>query len=139
MGGAGGGAPPRPPRGVLERGNKGLNRPRVAGGAAPAPRPGRPAGPPGDRRPHPRRPGARAAGLWLALKGSGGREEAAAGAQAVALCGGAIQEIKDYSLPNGDKRTLIIIEKVLATPPRYPRPPQKIKKEGPQPSPALRA
>lgn len=84
-------------------------------------------------------PFVRVGGIFLALKGSGGREEAAAGEQAVALCGGAIQEIKDYCLPNGDKRTLIVIEKVLATPGRYPRPPQKIKKEGPLPSPALRA
>lgn len=75
-------------------------------------------------------PFVRVGGIFLALKGSGGREEAAAGAQAVALCGGAIQEIKDYSLPNGDKRTLIIIEKVLATPGRYPRTAQRIKKEG---------
>ena len=75
-------------------------------------------------------PFVRVGGIFLALKGSGGREEAAAGEQAVALCGGAIQERKDYCLPNGDKRTLIIIEKVLATPGRYPRTAQRIKKEG---------
>ncbi len=75
-------------------------------------------------------PFVRVGGLFLALKGSGGREEAAAGARAVGLCGGVIREVVDYCLPNGDGRTLIVVEKVSATPEKYPRTAQRIKKEG---------
>ena len=67
-------------------------------------------------------------GVLLAMKGSAGREEAAAGEKALALCGGRIREIRDYTLPNGDPRTLILVEKVAPTPPKYPRAFAKIKK-----------
>lgn len=67
-------------------------------------------------------------GVLLAMKGSAGREEAAAGESALALCGGQIREIRDYTLPNGDPRTLILVEKVAPTPGKYPRTSQKIAK-----------
>ena len=70
-------------------------------------------------------------GTFLALKGSGGREEAEAGAKAVALCGGRIRDVIGYQLPSGDGRTLIVVEKVEAAPARYPRTSQKIAKAGP--------
>lgn len=76
-------------------------------------------------------PFVRTGGLFLALKGSAGREEAKTGARAASLCGGKIREVIDYRLPNGDSRTLVVVEKVAATPERYPRTSQKIKKEGP--------
>ena len=72
----------------------------------------------------------RVGGLLLALKGSAGREEAAAGERAVALCGGRIREIRDYALPTGDPRTLIVVEKVSPTPKKYPRPSAQIGKKG---------
>ncbi len=75
----------------------------------------------------------RVGGTFLALKGSSGREEAEAGEQAVALCGGAIREVIDYALPNGDPRTLVVVEKVRPTPAKYPRTSQKIAKAGPLP------
>lgn len=73
----------------------------------------------------------RVGGLLLALKGSAGPEEAKAGEKAVSLCGGAIREVKSYTLPGGDPRTLIVVEKVSPTPAGYPRTSQKLAKEGP--------
>ena len=70
----------------------------------------------------------RVGGLVLALKGSSGREEAAQGERAVALCGGRIREIRDYRLPGGDPRTLIILEKISQTSTKYPRTSTKISK-----------
>lgn len=73
----------------------------------------------------------RVGGLFLALKGSAGPQEAKTGEKAVALCGGAIRAVKEYTLPGGDPRTLIAVEKVAPTPAKYPRTSQKIAKEGP--------
>ena len=73
----------------------------------------------------------RVGGLFLALKGSAGPQEAKTGEKAVALCGGAIRAVKEYTLPGGDPRTLIVVEKVVPTPAKYPRTSQKIAKEGP--------
>ena len=70
----------------------------------------------------------RVGGVLLALKGSGGRREAAAGEKAVALCGGRVRDIFDYALPNGDPRTLIVVEKISQTPAKYPRPTAQIAK-----------
>ena len=63
----------------------------------------------------------RVGGVLLALKGSSGKEEAREGGEAIALCGGRVQEVKEYTLPGGDKRTLVVVEKVSATPKKYPR------------------
>ncbi|MEG0854518.1 MAG: 16S rRNA (guanine(527)-N(7))-methyltransferase RsmG [Angelakisella sp.] len=60
-------------------------------------------------------------GVVLALKGSNGREEAELAKNAVALCGGTIEAVLDYKLPNSDPRTLVILRKKSATPPKYPR------------------
>lgn len=67
-------------------------------------------------------------GVLLALKGSGGRQEADQGERAAALCGGRIREVREYALPNGDPRTLVVVEKISQTPAKYPRPSQKIAK-----------
>ncbi|MEG2088374.1 MAG: 16S rRNA (guanine(527)-N(7))-methyltransferase RsmG [Angelakisella sp.] len=63
----------------------------------------------------------RRGGLMVALKGSSGRAEAATAQNAITLCGGTLQEMIDYHLPNGDARTLIVIKKSSPTPPKYPR------------------
>lgn len=60
-------------------------------------------------------------GRLLALKGSSGREEAAKGQNAIKTCGGVVEAIHDYQLPNGDPRTLVVVKKVSPTPPKYPR------------------
>ncbi len=63
----------------------------------------------------------RVGGMLLALKGSSGRAEARAGARAVALCGGEIEDILEAALPGGDPRTLIVVRKISRTSTRYPR------------------
>lgn len=60
-------------------------------------------------------------GVALALKGSSGGEEAAAAKTAIALCGGSLEQVVEYKLPNGDMRSLVILRKVSSTPPKYPR------------------
>lgn len=60
-------------------------------------------------------------GKMLALKGSGGEEEAAQGEAAISLCGGKAGGVLSYNLPCGDPRTLIIGEKISQTPTKYPR------------------
>ena len=41
--------------------------------------------------------------------------------RAIIILGGEVESIEKYSLPSGDKRTLINIKKVCATPQKYPR------------------
>lgn len=60
-------------------------------------------------------------GYFLALKGSRGAEEAKDAYTAIKTLGGKLREVYEYALPSGDKRTLIIIEKISQTPPKYPR------------------
>ncbi len=63
----------------------------------------------------------RPGGVLLALKGSGGAAEAQAGAAMVERCGGTLRAVKEYALPGGDRRTLVVVEKTSPTPKRYPR------------------
>ena len=70
----------------------------------------------------------RTGGVMLALKGSGGEEEAREGRAAVELCGGRIRDILRYQLPGGDSRTLVVVEKISQTPTKYPRPSAQISK-----------
>lgn len=58
-------------------------------------------------------------GMFLALKGPA--ENYKDGENAVRTLGGEIAEVKEYALPNGDKRTLIIVKKVSPTAAKYPR------------------
>jgi len=66
-------------------------------------------------------------GLFLALKGE--KDETDTARNAVKTLGGKIEDIKKYSLPSGDKRSLIVIRKVAPTPPQYPRVSAKIAKK----------
>ncbi|NLZ46744.1 MAG: 16S rRNA (guanine(527)-N(7))-methyltransferase RsmG [Clostridiales bacterium] len=68
-------------------------------------------------------------GYFIALKGSAGTEEANKAKSAIKTLGGMIQEIKEYTLPNGDGRTVIVIKKVSATPAKYPRNKGQMKKK----------
>ena len=58
-------------------------------------------------------------GLFLAMKGADSEAEAAG--FALKVLGGKIREVKTYTLPSGDKRSLVIIEKISKTPKEYPR------------------
>ena len=70
----------------------------------------------------------RPGGVLLALKGSGGAAEAQAGAAMVERCGGTLRAVKEYALPSGDRRTLVVVEKTAPTPKRYPRTPAQLAK-----------
>jgi len=66
----------------------------------------------------------RVGGIFFALKGPEVEEEVKKGAKAVAALGGKLREIKHYRLPSsGDRRSLVIMEKVSPTPAKYPRKP----------------
>lgn len=60
-------------------------------------------------------------GIFVALKGSAGEEELTISKKAVETLGGKVSTCKSYTLPSGDKRTLIVIKKISQTPPKYPR------------------
>ncbi len=58
-------------------------------------------------------------GKFLALKGTS--EDFSLAENAAKQLGGKFSFVKEYSLPNGDKRTLVEILKVSQTPTKYPR------------------
>lgn len=61
-------------------------------------------------------------GWFIALKGAQYEEETCQAARALAVLGGRIEMIRPVSLPGlDDKRAIIYIRKVAATPPEYPR------------------
>lgn len=71
----------------------------------------------------------RVGGVLLAMKGGGGKEEAEEGKAAIRACGGQIMDVKEYALPTGDRRTLLVVEKTEETPSRYPRTAARLAKE----------
>lgn len=58
-------------------------------------------------------------GVFAAMKGP--NENYRDGENAVMLLGGEIADVKEYELPNGDKRVLIIVKKLSSTAEKYPR------------------
>lgn len=67
-------------------------------------------------------------GKFVAMKGKDCDTEIKEAENAIKLLGGKISEIKKLSLSDGDnERTLIVIDKVKATPKKYPRKTQQIK------------
>lgn len=60
-----------------------------------------------------------AGGCFAALKGA--QDETDGAKNAVQALGGEIEDVKKYSLPSGDRRSLVLIRKIKETPPRYPR------------------
>lgn len=67
-------------------------------------------------------------GSFLAMKGASGGEELAAARGAIRKLGGEYRETRDFSLPGGDARSLILCKKISQTPPVYPRNGGKIAK-----------
>lgn len=59
-------------------------------------------------------------GRFISYKGECEEELSEAG-KAIKILGGEIESVEKYTLPSGDKRTLICIKKVCATPLKYPR------------------
>lgn len=68
-------------------------------------------------------------GVFLALKGSNGREELAAAESAIQKLGGRVEKVVDYAIPGGDGRVLVVIRKEKPTPKQYPRAGGAIKKK----------
>jgi 16S rRNA (guanine527-N7)-methyltransferase len=63
-------------------------------------------------------------GKMLAQKGEGGPAEAQSADRAMELLGGKLKQLIPVNLPGvADDRYLIVVEKVAATPPKYPRKP----------------
>ena len=63
-------------------------------------------------------------GCFLAMKSLSTKEELDEAERAIALLGGKVEEIKEYSLSNGQEaieRTIVVIRKIKNTPLQYPR------------------
>lgn len=58
-------------------------------------------------------------GVFAALKSV--NEDISSAEKAVSVLGGKIEKVKDYKLPNGDDRRLVIVRKISDTPTKYPR------------------
>lgn len=66
-------------------------------------------------------PFVRVGGAFIALKGSDGENELENAKNAIKILGGKTELCKNYTLPSGDGRCLIVIRKVSPTPDKYPR------------------
>lgn len=66
-------------------------------------------------------PFVRVGGAFAALKGSDGAKELENARNAIKILGGKVELCREYSLPNGDMRCLIVIRKIKETPEKYPR------------------
>ncbi len=72
-------------------------------------------------------PFVRKGGVFIAMKGAGGREELEGAKKAIGTLGGKIKSETEIHLTDGE-RDIIVIEKTSATPEAYPRAGGKIKK-----------
>lgn len=70
----------------------------------------------------------RVGGVFLALKGADAAAEIAAAQGAVAKLGGKYRCHRDYTLPDGSARSILVYEKIALTPAVYPRNGGKIAK-----------
>lgn len=68
-------------------------------------------------------------GIFLAMKGEKGLEEAKEGEFAIKTLGCRESEILQRNLPDGSARVLLVYKKENETPPQYPRPYAKIRKK----------
>lgn len=59
-------------------------------------------------------------GYLIAYKGDVG-EEVDEAQKAIKVLGGRLERVEKYTLPDGDKRSLVVIKKVALTPEKYPR------------------
>lgn len=67
-------------------------------------------------------------GTFISMKSAKAEEEIAEGRNAIKILGGKIKEKKTFGIDEAGERTIILIEKVSTTPPKYPRPSAKIAK-----------
>lgn len=68
-------------------------------------------------------------GVFAPMKTAEAEQEIAEAKPAVAVLGGEIREVKLYELPVAGGRSVVIIDKVRQTPPKYPRRGTKISKK----------
>ncbi len=66
-------------------------------------------------------------GSFIAMKGPG--EDFSQGENAIRLLGGEIEDMISYDLPCGDKRVIVSVKKISATPTKYPRSSARISKK----------
>lgn len=60
-------------------------------------------------------------GAFVSLKGADGAAELDKAKNAINVLGGKTELCKEYKLPNGDMRCLIVVRKLRSTPEKYPR------------------
>ncbi|MDE6407520.1 MAG: 16S rRNA (guanine(527)-N(7))-methyltransferase RsmG [Anaeroplasmataceae bacterium] len=69
-------------------------------------------------------------GLFVAMKGSSGKEELLEAKKAIEQLGGKIQEVVEFTLPDEEeRRQILIIQKIKTTPFKFPRNFNKIKEK----------
>ena len=68
-------------------------------------------------------------GTFAAMKGADVDAELDGAKKAIALLGGEVAEVKRFTLPNGDGRSIVLIKKISQTSAKYPRPSAKIAKK----------
>lgn len=63
-----------------------------------------------------------AGGVVVLMRGADGRGESAAASELLARLGARVRQLDELELPEGEgRRVLVVLEKVSATPPKYPR------------------
>lgn len=67
-------------------------------------------------------------GVFAAMKAKEADAEAQSAQNAITLLGGKLLEIRAFTLPDGDERSVVLIEKISHTPTKYPRPAGKLAK-----------
>ena len=68
-------------------------------------------------------------GRLIAMKGRSASDEVDSARSAIELLGGIIVQEKEFTLPDGSERQIIVIEKTAVTPDKYPRRANAIKKK----------
>ena len=71
----------------------------------------------------------RVGGVFVAMKGPDAPEELAASGNALKKLGGKAVETRQFTLPDGSARCLVLVKKISQTPPAYPRNGGKIAKK----------
>lgn len=66
-------------------------------------------------------------GTFAAMKGP--NEDISEGEKAIGILGGKIEKVIEYELPCGDKRVIVTVKKISATPTKYPRSSGQISKK----------
>lgn len=70
----------------------------------------------------------RVGGYLVAMKGPEAASEIDGAKKALSLLGGRTDSVREYTLPAGDVRTIVIIKKISQTPSKYPRSQKNITK-----------